>query len=221
VDGKKQCDIKISTEGIKETTVQEIQFYRANEKPYGAFSNLSRREVVVDGQAYPIVEQAYQPLKPRDAKVRTWLLAALARSLVALAAHVFPSDTPDPVEIVGRTADSLLGFHTRPGWSRLRYPWMMQYLEAKFQQHKDLSDLLLWTGTVQIIEAGKTDDDAGRRWGVVNGRSQNYVGRMLMRIRATLQGEMLPDEDWDARLDDGQAQLKVAQMESAAGAGAT
>jgi hypothetical protein len=44
---------------------------------------------------------------------------------------------------------------------------------------------------------------------------------MLMRIRATLQGDMLPDEDWDARLDDGQAQLKVAQMESAAGAGAT
>jgi ribA/ribD-fused uncharacterized protein len=197
--------------------VREILFYRANEKPFGAFSNLFRREVVVAGQAYPTVEHAYQSLKPRDAKVRTWLLAAPAPSLVALAAHVFPSDTPDPAEIMGRTADSLLGFHTRPGWSRLRYPWMMQCLEAKFQQHKDLSDLLLSTGTVQIIEAGKIDDDAGRRWGIVNGRGQNYLGRMLMRVRAALQGNMLPDEDLDARLEGGQAQLKTALMESAAG----
>ncbi|CAB3735397.1 hypothetical protein LMG22037_05962 [Paraburkholderia phenoliruptrix] len=28
---------------------QTIEFYRANEKPYGAFSNLFRREIDIDG----------------------------------------------------------------------------------------------------------------------------------------------------------------------------
>lgn len=196
--------------------MQDIQFYRANEKPYGAFSNLFRREVIVEGRSFPTVEHAYQALKPRDAKVRDWLLSAPAPSLVALAAHVFPSDAPDPAEIMGRTADALLGFHTRPGWSRLRYPWMMQCLEAKFQQHQDMRNLLLGTGTSQIIESGKIDDDAGRRWGIVNGRGQNYLGRMLMSIRATLQGSTRQDEDLETRLNDGKEQLQTALMEFAA-----
>lgn len=177
-----------------------IEFYRANEKPYGAFSNLFRREIKINGMTFPTVEHAYQSLKPRDARVRDWLMAAPAPSLVALAAHVLPSEEADPTEIMGRTADALLGFHTRPGWSRLRYPWMFACLEAKFAQHSDLRELLLSTGDSQIIEAGRIDDDAGRRWGIVNGRGQNYLGRMLMRVRAGLLGTSLDDEDLDGRL---------------------
>lgn len=36
----------------------EIRFYRANERPYGAFSNLYRRSVELDGVAYPTAEHA-------------------------------------------------------------------------------------------------------------------------------------------------------------------
>ena len=160
-----------------------ITFYRANEWPFGVFSNLYRRQVAVEGRSYPTVEHAYQSLKPRDPRVRDWLMAAPAPSLVALAAHVLPSEA-DPAEVMGRTADALLGFHTRPGWSRLRYPWMLQCLRAKFDQHQDLRQLLLSTGSRCIVEAGRIDDDAGRRWGLVNGRGQNYLGRMLVRVRA-------------------------------------
>lgn len=144
---------------------QAIEFYRANEKPYGAFSNLYRREIEIHGCQFPTVEHAYQSLKPRDPRVRDWLMSAPAPSLVALAAHVLPSDDVDPTQIMGRTADALLGFHTRPGWSRLRYPWMLACLRAKFEQHADLRELLLATHDSQIIEAGRIDDDAGRRWG--------------------------------------------------------
>jgi N-glycosidase YbiA len=191
-------------------TKQTIEFYRANEKPYGAFSNLYRCSVEVAGIKFPTVEHAYQSLKPRDSRVRDWLLSAPAPSLVALCAHSLPSNDIDPTEIMGRTADALLGFHTRPGWSRLRYPWMLECIRAKFSQHEELRDLLLATGDADLIEAGRIDDDAGRRWGVVNGRGQNYLGRMLMRIRGELGGLMVPDDDLDERLIGGSEALSVA-----------
>lgn len=187
-----------------------IKFYRSNEKPFGAFSNLFRREIAVEGNKYPTVEHAYQSLKPRDPRVRDWLLAAPAPSLVALGAHVFPSDELDPAIVMGRTADSLLGFHTRPGWSRLRYPWMLSCLQAKFTQNNDLQQLLLSTGNAEIVEAGKIDDEAGRRWGIVNGRGQNYLGRMLMRIRSELNGSTHIDLDLDERLRAGKEPLRAA-----------
>lgn len=185
----------------------KIEFYRASEKPYGAFSNLYRRDIKIFGSTYPTVEHAYQSLKPRDTRVRDWLLAAPAPSLVALAAHVIPSEEVDPTAIMGRTADSLLGFHTRPGWSRLRYPWMMNCLRAKFFQHQDLLSLLSDTGNRVIVEAGKIDDDAGRRWGIVNGRGQNYLGRMLMRLRGEAIGVPFVDADLDERLEAGKAPM--------------
>jgi N-glycosidase YbiA len=185
----------------------EVWFYRANEKPFGVFSNLYRREVIVAGSIYPTVEHAYQSLKPRDPRVRAWLLAAPAPALVALGSHVLPSDEPDPTILMARAADSLLGFHTRPGWSRIRYPWMMECLRAKFVQHGDLATLLLSTGQSSIVEAGKIDDEAGRRWGIVNGRGHNYLGRMLMRLRAELGGVFFLDDDLEARLDAGRMLL--------------
>ncbi|HEX7121446.1 MAG TPA: NADAR family protein [Gemmatimonadaceae bacterium] len=189
---------------------EAVCFYRSNERPYGAFSNLYRCRVDVAGATYPTSEHAYQALKPRDARVRDWLLAAPSPSLVALAAHALPSDEADAAEIMRRTADALLGFHTRPGWSRLRYPWMLACLRAKFTQHDDLRDLLLGTGDRLIVEAGRIDDDAGRRWGVVNGRGQNYLGRMLMRVRAELGGSVYDDVDLDARLAAGRDALRQA-----------
>lgn len=189
---------------------QAIEFYRANEKPYGAFSNLYRRSIEIAGTSFPTVEHAYQSLKPRDHRVKEWLMAAPAPSLVALCAHALPSEDIDPAQIMARAADALLGFHTRPGWSRLRYPWMLDCLRAKFSQHPDLHDLLLSTGDAVLIESGRIDDDAGRRWGIVNGRGQNYLGRMLMRIRAELDGRTVSDDDLDVRLAAGSEALDIA-----------
>jgi len=187
-----------------------IIFYRASERPFGAFSNLFRRPITVDKASFPTVEHAYQSLKPRDPRVRAWLLAAPAPSLVAIAAHVLPSEEPDATLIMGRVADALLGYHTRPGWSRLRYPWMLRCLEAKFTQHADLAALLISTGTSPLVEAGRIDDEAGRRWGIVNGRGSNYLGRCLMRIRANLAGLTHFDADLDDRLAAGATDLAVA-----------
>ena len=190
-----------------------VSFYRASEKPFGAFSNLYRRPIQLAGQTFETAEQGYQLVKPRDPRVRAWLQAAPSPSLLAIAAHVLPSEPPDPAEIMARTADALLGFHTRPGWSRLRYPWMFRCLGAKFGQHPDLADLLLSTGSATLIEAGRIDDDAGRRWGIVKGRGSNYLGRMLMRHRQLLGGAEFVDADLDERLAAGEAPLHTALAE--------
>ena len=44
----------------------EIRFYRANERPYGVFSNLFRRPIVFEGEVLPTAEHAYQAGKARD-----------------------------------------------------------------------------------------------------------------------------------------------------------
>ncbi|MCG8425728.1 MAG: NADAR family protein, partial [Chromatiales bacterium] len=66
---------------------EPIRFYRANEKPYGAFSNLYRREIEFEGEVFPTAEHAYQAGKARKESVRNWILAAPSPSLVAMAAH--------------------------------------------------------------------------------------------------------------------------------------
>jgi len=154
-----------------------VSFYRANERPYGAFSNLYRRPVVVRGRSFPTVEHAYQSRKARKPEVREWILSAPSPSLVAAAAH------------------SLLHWDVAPGWSRLRYPWMMECLRAKYRQHDDLAQLLVGTTTATLVEAGSVDNEVNRRWGVVAGRGRNLLGRMLMLVRAELGGATYADEE--------------------------
>jgi predicted NAD-dependent protein-ADP-ribosyltransferase YbiA (DUF1768 family) len=61
--------------------VNEIRFYRANEKPYGVFSNLYRSSIAFEGRRFPTAEHAYQYAKPRKEEVRDWLMAAPSRPL--------------------------------------------------------------------------------------------------------------------------------------------
>lgn len=56
--------------------MNEIRFYRSNEKPFGVFSNLYRRPIVFDGEIFPTAEHAYQAGKPRKPEVKSWLMSA-------------------------------------------------------------------------------------------------------------------------------------------------
>lgn len=154
----------------KPTTIAtaEIRFYRANETPYGAFSNLYRREIQFEGTRFPTAEHAYQAGKPKRKAVREWILAAPAPSLVAMAAH------------------GLYSWDVVPNWSNIKYERMRDVLRAKFSQHADLRELLLSTGNARLVEAGRTDNIVNRTWGEVNGRGRNMLGVLLMEIRAEL-----------------------------------
>lgn len=168
-----------------------IHFYRADEKPYGVFSNLYRSKIVVRGRVFRSVEEAYQSLKPRRAKVREWLL-----------------DAPSP-RLVATTAHALTRYDRFPGWAKLRFPWMMECLRAKYTQNEQCQTLLLKTGSARLVESGLQDNATNRRWGEVNGEGENLLGRMLMKVRAEIGGAPYQDEDLDELLAGGMELLEM------------
>ena len=157
----------------KETTVaEEIRFYRASERPWGAFSNLYRREVEFEGELFATSEHAYQAGKARKVEVRRWLMAAPSPALLAMAAH------------------GLYYWDVAPGWSTGKFDRMRAVLRAKFSQHPDLRELLLSTGDARLVESATVDNEVNRLWGEVDGVGRNMLGIMLMELRGQLRDEV-------------------------------
>ena len=153
-------------------TPTEIRFYRASERPYGCFSNLYRRPIMLDGETFPTAEHAYQAGKPRKPEVREWLLQAPSPSLLAMAAH------------------GLYYWDVAPGWSRSKFDRMRRVLRAKFSQHPDLynnsnrfraSDFgcLKRRQSVRVAAAGTNNPHVGRvRGGDPQERTLRASGRL-------------------------------------------
>ncbi len=146
----------------------EIKFYRANEKPYGAFSNLFRCEIEFEGRLYPTAEHAYQAGKAAKPAVREWILQAPTPALAAMAAH------------------GLYTWDIVPNWASIKVDRMRAVLRAKFTQHENLRELLLGTGSCRLVEAGTTNNAVNRFWGEVDGKGENTLGKLLMELREEL-----------------------------------
>ena len=151
--------------------MNEIAFYRADDKPYGVFSNLYRREIVYEGEQFPTSEHAYQAGKPRKEAVRKWLMEAPSPALLAMAAH------------------GLYWWDIRSDWSKIKFDRMRAVLRAKFTQHADLRAALMSTGDARLVEAATVDNAVNRLWGEVNGKGKNMLGLLLMELRFELQAE--------------------------------
>jgi ribA/ribD-fused uncharacterized protein len=162
--------IKASTSPqLQELDDNAIYFYRANEKPFGAFSNLYPRPIEFEGEVYPTSEHAYQAGKAVKKSVRDWILSAPTPALAAMAAH------------------GLYSWDIVPNWAEVKFDRMRAVLRAKFDQHEDLKELLIATGTARLVERGTVNNAVNRLWGEVNGRGENTLGKMLMELRAQYQ----------------------------------
>ena len=146
----------------------EIHFYRANEKPYGVFSNLYPSPIVFEARQFPTAEHAYQAGKARKEAVREWILSAPTPALVAMAAH------------------GLYTWDIVSDWSRTKFDRMRAVLRAKFTQHDDLRKILLATGEARLVEAARVVNGVNRTWGEVNGKGLNMLGVLLMELREEL-----------------------------------
>ena len=154
--------------GSQVDLIAEVRFYRANERPYGPFSNLFRCSVDFKGVTYPTAEHAYQAGKAAKPDVRDWILAAPTPALAAMAAH------------------GLYTWDVVPNWADIKFDRMRGVLWAKFTQHPHLRTLLLSTGTTRIVETATVNNAVNRLWGEVNGKGQNMLGNMLMELRQSL-----------------------------------
>ena len=68
----------------------------------------------------------------------------------------------------------------RPDWDQIKDEVMYQVVKAKFEQHLDLIQALILTGDTELIEGNWWHDTY---WGVCEGKGQNKLGKILMRLR--------------------------------------
>jgi ribA/ribD-fused uncharacterized protein len=137
-------------------------------------SNYSSCVVFYGGHAYQSVEHAYQAQKAGD-----------------LATQKLIRDQPTPA-----TAKKLArSLPRRADWDTVKVPLMRTLLKEKFSQEPERS-ILLSTGDEELIEGNWWNDTF---WGQCPlGTGQNWLGRLLMEVRAELKaGTLIPPSEGD------------------------
>jgi ribA/ribD-fused uncharacterized protein len=136
---------------------------------YRFLSNFYPAELVWDNIVWPHSEAAYQAAKTTDRKLR------LAMSKI----------TAGESKRFGKTIE------LRSDWEEVKCGIMKEIVEAKFRQNPELKAKLLATGTAHL-EEGNTWGD--RIWGVCppgSGNGTNWLGKILMEVRAEFRKEEL------------------------------
>lgn len=129
---------------------------------YGFLSNFHTSTVTLDGKKYPSVEHAYQASKTSDGS---------ARELIR------KTKSPGDAKKLGRA------LQIRPDWEEVKIDLMRGLIREKFQS-PFLAHELLKTGDAELVYGNTWND---RFWGVCRGTGLNWLGRILMEVRAALQ----------------------------------
>lgn len=129
---------------------------------YRFLSNFWPAEVRFDGVPYPSVEHGYQAAK---------CLNRADRELIREAAK------PGKAKKLGSRAE------VRPDWEKIRVDVMRDLVRQKFLKHRDLAEMLLATGTAELIEENSWGDTF---WGICEGEGENRLGPILMDVRDEL-----------------------------------
>lgn len=131
--------------------------------PEWAFlSNFYHAPFELGGKKYPTVEHYYQSRKTLNPHYAEKIISA---------------PTPALARKLGRKCP------LRPDWERIKVKVMEDAVRAKFTQNPHLKEKLLATGDAELVEFSSWD----RFWGVDrNGRGQNQLGKILMKIREEL-----------------------------------
>ena len=140
-----------------------IYFYTKNDE-FGAFSNFSNHGIEVDGLWYPTVEHYFQSMKFNDPDYRE---------------RIRQAPTAKGAAELGRSRN----FPLREDWEQIKDSVMSEAVLAKFQTHDSLRNLLISTGTEEIIENAPGD----YYWGCgKDGSGQNKLGQILQDVRRRL-----------------------------------
>lgn len=143
-----------------------IRFYSVTDD-YGELSNFAPYSIQLDQHTWPTVEHDFQANKFLDKTYQQ---------------KIRKTSNPTQAAILGRDRKQKL----RKDWESIKVQVMRRALEAKFQQHPELCDLLLGTGDAKLIE--HTENDA--YWGDGgNGKGKNMLGQLLMEVRQQLRNE--------------------------------
>ena len=143
-----------------------IYFYTPNDE-YGCFSNFSRHGIFLDDCYWPTVEHYFQAQKFLDAEYRQKIARA---------------PTPKAAKTLGW--NRLLPI--RADWDDKRDNLLRRGVQLKFETHAEIRNILLSTGTEELVENAPSD----YYWGCgADGTGQNRLGQILMEVRDLLLGK--------------------------------
>lgn len=176
-DGKENRDgirqwTGMDANGTLLSTKDRVASFRGE---YGFLSNMHDCSVEYKGIKYGNSEAAYQAQRCARAE-----------------------DTERFYELSGIEAKKLAkNVQTRSDWNKVKAGIMQEIVEAKFRQNPALGERLMKTAGKELVEGNKWYDTY---WGVYNGRGQNMLGEILMKVRSQLikersQGKFAPQPD--------------------------
>ncbi|KAG6888802.1 hypothetical protein C0995_005822 [Termitomyces sp. Mi166 len=143
-----------------------ILFYDKN-KPYYEFTNFSDHPIKYNGHYYKTSEHLFQSLK-------------FLNTSPHIAMHIRRANTAREAFNIAQAYKK----YQRPDWLQVNIMMMDIALLHKFQQHRNLKNMLLATGDAELIEDSPIDSF----WG--NGADKlgrNELGKALMRLRGKFQ----------------------------------
>lgn len=130
--------------------------------PYGFLSNFHPSPVTMSEIIYPTVEHAFQAAKTFDHSKRL---------------KISMCDTPGKAKRMGRSLE------LREDWDVVKDQYMFTLLQVKFWSHAELAEKLIDTFPMELIEGNYWGDTY---WGVYQGKGENRLGKMLMKVREEL-----------------------------------
>lgn len=78
----------------------------------------------------------------------------------------------------------------RPDWEEVKISYMQYLVWYKFAMYPELGQKLLDTGDAELIEGNHWGD---KFWGVCNGVGENWLGKILMDVRAQIRRNGMAD----------------------------
>ena len=127
-------------------------------------SNFWPAVVVLDGVAYPSVENAYQASKFDIHKRQQFVTCTAAEA---------------------KKFGKILG-NPPLEWQAVKTHLMAAFVAEKFKPGSELAQKLLATGDQELIEGNWWGDTF---WGVCRGKGENHLGKILMEQRRKIQHE--------------------------------
>lgn len=146
---------------------------------YAFLSNFYPCEIEHQGIYYKSVETYYVAMKIKsDQQIDGRYIGYIdCRELISKIKN------PGEVKQLGRI------LKVRKDWEDVKMGVMLWGVREKFK-HDDLKQMLLDTGEQELIEGNWWGD---QYWGVYNGKGDNNLGKILMRVRSEIRSELNTD----------------------------
>lgn len=127
--------------------------------------------VYYEGILYPSVTHAYHAARSSDETTRRAILNA------------------ETFQILGGIAIRIID---SSDWQERKLKVMEQLVRDKFRRSKELQEKLKSTDLRDLIMTYEEDNSKNTFWGMVKGKGQNQLGRILMKIRSDLSEDKIP-----------------------------